>query len=192
MYPIRLAGNNSIFGAFAGDNFKTGFGNIIIGKGAGPTAENSDINYKLYIDFVASINGEEPGNDEPLIYGEFDNDFVKINDTFEMTAGLSKPSDVNLKNNFQVIDQNEILQKLSDLPIKQWTYKNRTEEPHIGATAQDFHQAFGLGSGDKHISTINADGVALAAIQALKKQNDEQQKIIDDLLQRIMKLENRD
>lgn len=33
--------------------------------------------------------------------------------------------------------------------------------------AQDFHAAFGLGSDDKGISTVDADGVALAAIQGL-------------------------
>ena len=33
--------------------------------------------------------------------------------------------------------------------------------------AQDFHAAFGLGETPKGISTIDADGVALAAIQGL-------------------------
>lgn len=33
--------------------------------------------------------------------------------------------------------------------------------------AQDFYAAFGLGESEKHIGTIDADGVALAAIQGL-------------------------
>jgi hypothetical protein len=33
--------------------------------------------------------------------------------------------------------------------------------------AQDFHSAFGLGPDDHHIPTVDADGVALAAIQGL-------------------------
>jgi len=37
----------------------------------------------------------------------------------------------------------------------------------MGPLAQDFFAAFGLGEDDKHITTIDADGVALAAIQAL-------------------------
>ena len=37
----------------------------------------------------------------------------------------------------------------------------------MGPTAQDFRAAFGLGEDDKHISTVDADGVALAAIQAI-------------------------
>jgi hypothetical protein len=38
---------------------------------------------------------------------------------------------------------------------------------HLGPTAQDFYEVFGLGDDDKYISTVDADGVALAAIQAL-------------------------
>jgi hypothetical protein len=36
--------------------------------------------------------------------------------------------------------------------------------------AQDFYAAFGLGDDNKSISTLDPDGVALAAIQELAKQ----------------------
>jgi hypothetical protein len=40
--------------------------------------------------------------------------------------------------------------------------------------AQDFHAAFGLnGADDKHIATVDADGVALAAIQGLNQKLEE-------------------
>ena len=35
--------------------------------------------------------------------------------------------------------------------------------------AQDFHAAFSLGADDKHIATVDADGVALTAIQGLNQ-----------------------
>jgi hypothetical protein len=35
--------------------------------------------------------------------------------------------------------------------------------------AQDFYSAFTLGADDKHISRVDADGVALAAIQGLNE-----------------------
>jgi len=35
--------------------------------------------------------------------------------------------------------------------------------------AEDFQAAFGLGSDDQHIATVDADGVALAAIQGLNE-----------------------
>lgn len=171
--------NNSFIGRGAGFNITAGSNNIVIGRAAGPTTGNSAISNRLYIDVL--IDNNFNGNDDPLIYGEFDNDFVRINGTFEVTAGLSNPSDVNLKANFKKIDQTEILKKLSQINIQKWTYKDRTNELHIGATAQDFYQAFGLGAGDKHISTIDADGVALAAIQALKVKNDKLQNEVDEL-----------
>ncbi len=34
---------------------------------------------------------------------------------------------------------------------------------------QDYHAAFGVGDDDKHISSVDADGVALAAIQGLNQ-----------------------
>lgn len=38
---------------------------------------------------------------------------------------------------------------------------------HIRPVAQDFYAAFGVGEDPRRISTVDADGVALAAIQAL-------------------------
>jgi hypothetical protein len=37
----------------------------------------------------------------------------------------------------------------------------------MGPTAQDFYAVFGLGEDDEYISSVDADGVALAAIQGL-------------------------
>ena len=41
--------------------------------------------------------------------------------------------------------------------------------PHIGPMAQDFKAAFYPGSDDKSITTLEADGVAFAAIQGLNE-----------------------
>jgi hypothetical protein len=66
------------------------------------------------------------------------------------------------------VDTSQILEHLSRLPLTTWNYKTQTPEvQHLGPTAQDFHGAFGLGDDDKYISAVDADGVALAAIQGL-------------------------
>ena len=54
---------------------------------------------------------------------------------------------------------------------------------HIGPVAQDFYAAFNLGEDDKHISTVDASGVALAAIQSLDQQVKEQDSRIVALQQ---------
>ena len=53
------------------------------------------------------------------------------------------------------------------LPLSRWFYRNAPDQWHIGPVAQDFFAAFSLGGDAKTISTVDADGVALAAIQGL-------------------------
>jgi len=96
----------------------------------------------------------------------------------------------SFKTDFRKINVQNILQKLSQIDIAQWRYKNSEEGDHVGPTAEDFYQAFALGDDNKYISTTDADGVALAAIQALyqrvlrlEKVNDEQSKIILEMKQ---------
>ncbi|HUU95494.1 MAG TPA: peptidase S74, partial [Phycisphaerae bacterium] len=63
---------------------------------------------------------------------------------------------------------------------------------HMGPMAQDFHAAFGLGEDPLRISTIDADGVALAAVKALEARTralqDENQELRETLaeLQRAL------
>ena len=80
----------------------------------------------------------------------------------------SSLSDRGLKENFLSMNGKQILARLMAVPISAWNYK--AQDPfirHMGPLAQDFYAAFGLGEDDKHISTVDADGVALAAIQGL-------------------------
>ena len=51
--------------------------------------------------------------------------------------------------------------------MQSWKYRNEEKVRHIGPTAQDFRAAFGVGYDDKTIATVDADGVAMAAIQGL-------------------------
>jgi len=80
---------------------------------------------------------------------------------------LDLTSDRNAKTGFAPVDCAEILEKLARLPISTWQYTNAPGVKRLGPMAQDFRAAFALGSDDKHIATVDADGVALAAIQAL-------------------------
>ncbi|MFZ1684177.1 MAG: tail fiber domain-containing protein [Candidatus Zixiibacteriota bacterium] len=73
------------------------------------------------------------------------------------------------------------LDKISELPITKWNYKGDTKTEHIGPTAQDFQETFGVGSDGKSISTIDPPGIALAGIKALSKQNRELQQQNRDL-----------
>lgn len=86
-------------------------------------------------------------------------------------------SDVNAKKNFEPVDSRELLEKLLNLPIHKWTYKTQDESiRHIGPTAQDFNSAFGVGDRANGITIVDADGVSMAAIQELARQNESLKK----------------
>jgi hypothetical protein len=123
-----------------------------------------------------------------------------------LTAGVQLPaggsawqsvSDRNAKENFEPVDTKWIVEQLARVSIERWNYKSQDDSiRHIGPMAQDFYAAFAVGEDDKHITTIDADGVALAAIQGLHLLVQEQEKLIhhqqsriDDLEARLAKLE---
>jgi hypothetical protein len=81
-------------------------------------------------------------------------------------------SDRGLKANFAAVDGRNLLERLAGVPVTTWNYKSQDAAiRHIGPMAQDFYAAFGVGEDDTHITTVDADGVALAAIQGLYEQN---------------------
>ena len=90
------------------------------------------------------------------------------------------------------VDVKETLSKLAQIPISRWGYK--AQDPgidHIGPMAQDFYAAFGLGSDDKSIGTLDANGVALAAIQGLYELVQEKDAKIAEQQQQIAAMEKR-
>ena len=89
------------------------------------------------------------------------------------TADFTVPSvsDVNQKSNFTPVTNEEVLEKVLQLPISTWNYKYQDPSiRHIGPMAQDFYRLFAVGDSETHIYPLDADGVALASIQALYNQ----------------------
>ena len=77
-------------------------------------------------------------------------------------------SDRSVKANFESVDGRDVLDRLASIPVETWNLESQdTSIRHMGPMAQDFYAAFGLGEDDRHITTVDADGVALAAIQGL-------------------------
>jgi len=98
------------------------------------------------------------------------------------TGCTTVTSDRNAKTNFAAIDRRSVLERLVGIPIQTWNYNSDPKTlRHIGPMAQDFRAAFGLGEDDKHINLIDENGVALAAIQELYKNNQAKDQQIDDL-----------
>jgi len=106
-------------------------------------------------------------------------------------AGVwTNASDRDQKENFSPVDGQEVLASLVEMPITTWSHEAEDASiRHMGPVAQDFYAAFGLGESDTSIGTLDADGVALAAIQGLYELSQEQAERIDALEGRVAALE---
>jgi hypothetical protein len=94
-------------------------------------------------------------------------------------------SDRNSKKDIELEDCQAVLNKLAQVPISRWHYnwEAETNTPHIGPMAQDFKHAFYPGRDDKGITTLEFDGVELAAIQGLNQKVEDQLKEKDAEIQ---------
>jgi hypothetical protein len=141
--------------------------------------------------FVWSGSGTETrsfGDDTFTIRAEGGARFHTADDTISGvslasgTGTWTSLSDRNAKANFQRVDASDVLAKVAAMPVMTWNYKTQAEEiRHIGPTAQDFRAAFGVGETDTGITTVDADGVALAAIQGLVEELKARDKTIEEL-----------
>lgn len=105
--------------------------------------------------------------------------------------GVKLTSSRETKTQFGELEGRDVLARVADLPISQWRYKTEPEgQRHIGPMAEDFEAAFGFGSDGKHISVVDASGVALAAIQGLNSKVEEKNAEITALQSRLAELES--
>lgn len=96
------------------------------------------------------------------------------------------PSDAATKDRFQAVDSAAVLAGLASIPLTSWKYRFEPDGVrHIGPMAQDFHEAFGLGSSDRYINVVDGLGVAYAAIQALTDTVARQAEQIAELQRRL-------
>jgi hypothetical protein len=170
------------FSFAAGENAKANHdGAFVWGDGTAADIHSSGNNQ-----FIVRANGgiwfgRATGNLTPTIGAGV---FISTSTGGYLTVGgaWTNASDRNLKVNFNPVDGEEVLARLAKIPISTWNY--RTEDAsirHIGPTAQDFRATFGLGYNDTSISTVDADGVALAAAQGLYDLSQEQAARIQEL-----------
>jgi hypothetical protein len=93
------------------------------------------------------------------------------------------------KTEFLAVDSLQVLQKVIELPISEWTFKDELNgRRHIGPMAEEFADTFGFGGSETNISLIDASGVTLAAIQGLYALLEEKEATIEKLTDRIAEL----
>ena len=153
--------NSTAMGSFVSTNSKNGA--FIIGDQFGTGASSSADNemtmgfsggFRLYTNSGATTGAFLPANG---------NAWVSV-------------SDVNKKENFEPLDGEDVLQKISRIEFISWNYKQQDPKTyrHYGIMAQDFYKAFGhdkfgtIGN-DTTVNPIDMIGIDMTAIQALEK-----------------------
>jgi hypothetical protein len=97
---------------------------------------------------------------------------------------------VTEKEAFEPTDGPGILEKVDSLDVSTWRYRDDDGNArHMGPTAEQFHETFGLGDDERHIAPLDTAGVALAAIQGLSKKLDEKDDRLERNRERIAELE---
>jgi hypothetical protein len=86
------------------------------------------------------------------------------------SGSWSVVSDRSKKENFEKVEDEEILAKINRLSIKTWNYKSQNDSiRHIGPMAQDFNKLFVFGNNQKMIEGADIDGVIFSGIKAIHK-----------------------
>ena len=210
-------GSNSWATGFAStalgyDNDASGFGSVAMGSAcvasgdysiaAGVNAEALTYGSFVWADGLGySFYSDAPNQARFRATGGFIV-VTGINGSGVATAGASLApnatswsvvSDRNAKKNLQPLDTVAVLDKLASIPITHWNYnwEADTSTPHLGPMAQDFKAAFYPGRDDKTITTLEFDGVELAAIQGLNQKLEEQRTELQTRDRRITELESR-
>jgi len=171
-------GSNSAGGSYAtvpggNSNTASGVASFAAGCRANAAHDNAFVWSGYCPTYPATVNSSAVGQFLALAPGGV----VFYSNAADLSAGVklapggsawSTLSDRNAKENFQAANGEAFLARLQQIPVLTWNYKSQDASiRHVGPMAQDFYAAFGVGEDDKHISTVDADGVALAGLQAL-------------------------
>jgi hypothetical protein len=177
--------SNTATGAFscaAGNNARALHQNAFVWNGSGAgTNLDSSANGQFVVNALGGMYlGRNLGGAAIVTAGNF----IQTQTGAVLTNGgaWTNASDVSLKENFTPLSPREVLERLAGLPVTRWNYKAEGGSvTHIGPMAQDFHKAFGVGTSDKTISTVDTAGVTIAAIQGLREIVREREAEIDQL-----------
>lgn len=143
---------------------------------------------------IAVTAGEQDLATVPLVelplLGDTYISIINIGVTYDPNGSKRFLSDRNVKEAVADVDVHNILKGIVDLPITTWKYKNQDETiRHIGPMAQDFAATFNCGESDRFINAVDANGVALAAIQALYQLMQQKDSQIRELQIQLLQLQ---
>ena len=168
-HNLSLSGGNALgylYGSygFFGDGIHLGYNFYADANGQGHINNSGGGTSRIsmgygYVGIYVGGNNLLPGTQR--LYA--DTTHIEVNGTF------NNNSDRNAKQNFVPVSSAQILDKVLELPVSEWSYKDDPATRHLGPVAQDFRSLFNIGTDERHIAPIDEGGVAFAAIQGLNQ-----------------------
>lgn len=211
-FDVRTGNYNVMIGNYAGVRLSTGYKNVLLGTNAGYNLQSGHNN--VFIGFEAGKN--ETGSNKlyidnsstaaPLIYGDFDINYVTVNGDFLITGAAYKPgggswsasSDARLKDLHGAFKRglNEIL----GLKPVYFNYsegnarKHSSDVEYVGFVAQDVQPLLPEAVSEGKDGYLNLDMhiINVALVNAVKEQQvllNGQQKQIETQNEKIARLE---
>lgn len=102
---------------------------------------------------------------------------------------LSCSSSRTIKENFAAVNGEDVLAAIRRTPVTTWNYiLEGRQSRHLGPVAEDFHQSFGLGTGDHAIGMGDIDGVNFAGVQALEARTTQLRQQLDQRAAEVTQL----
>ena len=105
------------------------------------------------------------------------------------SGSWSSASSRALKSDIEGVSGEAVLDSVTDLDISRWSYDSQDGVRHMGPMAEEFHETFELGADEESISTVDADGVALGAIQGLAERGERRDEKVASQEDRLETLE---
>ena len=105
------------------------------------------------------------------------------------SGSWSSASSRALKSDIEGVSGEAVLDRVTDLDISRWSYDSQDGVRHMGPMAEEFHETFELGADEESISTVDADGVALGAIQGLAERGERRDEKVASQEDRLETLE---
>jgi len=135
------------------------------------------------------LRTSQPANAAPGVSGNTGCDLAPNSGTWSCSSSRS------IKSGFSKVDGEDVLKRLKRLELSTWRFTGDADRSrHLGPVAEDFHAAYGLGTGDKSIGVQDLAGVALAAAQALERRTaelDARTREVESLRDTVKLLEQR-
>ena len=193
-----------------------GSGNCLAGDGQGAVAigyrVTADADYAVAIGHRASADnhsgvfvfGDESTTDS--IEAVANNEFAaraaggyRFRTNATLTTGCNLPAGSGvfscsssrfLKERFAGVDGEDVLGRIRGIPVSTWNYVAEGQQSrHLGPFAEDFYDAFGLGTDSRAIGLLDIDGVNFAGVKALEQRTRDQRAEIDALTRQVSALQ---